>query len=84
MVLLILHPNNNIWIFMSFTSQYIVSNNRELASFEKPVFMVLYTKKYILASHSNLKIADSLCTDRETETQEDERICQRDSYPQQI
>lgn len=38
--------------------------------------MVLYTEKYILASHSNLKIADSRYTDKETETQEDWRIRQ--------
>lgn len=34
----------------------------------KPNILVLYTEKYIVASHSNLKIADSLFIDRETET----------------
>lgn len=44
----------------------------------------MYTEKYNLASHCNLKIADSLFTDRETETWKGHTICQRHLYPQQI
>lgn len=43
--------------------------------------LILYTEKYILASCSNSKIAESLFIDRGTEKQKGQRICRRDLHP---